>query len=179
MTSAELKNLIVKYAAEQREEEVIWFYNWVSSIKPKTIVEIGIKEGGNLKILSTHLDKDGMTVGIDPRKEIPWKMDDSECGVHHIAGDSHAKETKEKLISLLNGRCIDVLFIDGDHSYEGMVADFYDYSPLVRAGGIIAVHDIFYLDPVAKAWEDIPGNDWYESPRNRSSIGIGFIIKGG
>jgi predicted O-methyltransferase YrrM len=37
---------------------------------------------------------------------------------------------------------IDLLFIDGDHSYNGVKKDFTDYSPLVRKGGWIAFHDI-------------------------------------
>jgi len=37
---------------------------------------------------------------------------------------------------------LDFLFIDGDHSREGVWADFRLYSPLVRAGGLIAFHDV-------------------------------------
>jgi predicted O-methyltransferase YrrM len=37
---------------------------------------------------------------------------------------------------------VDFLFIDGDHTYEGVRRDFEMYSPLVREGGIIAFHDI-------------------------------------
>lgn len=177
MTDLELKETIYKYQAEQREDEVIWFYRHVEKIQPKIIVEIGIKEGGNLKVLSTHLDKEGVAIGIDPRQEIPWKMNDAECQVFHICGSSHDETTLESLKAILGPRKIDVLFIDGDHSKEGMLQDFYDYSPLVRSGGIIAVHDIFYLQGVSDAWEEVPGEDWYESPRSRSSIGIGFIIK--
>ena len=177
MTDAELNGLISKYQAEQRVEEVVWFYRHVEKIQPKVIVEIGIKEGGNLKVLSTHLDKDGLAVGIDPRQEIPWAMDDAACPVHHIKGDSHRELTIATLEVLLNGREIDVLFIDGDHSKEGMLQDFADYSPLVRVGGIIAVHDIFYLDDVAAAWAEVPGNIRHESEKIHSSIGIGFIIK--
>jgi cephalosporin hydroxylase len=179
MTDNDLIDLARKYQAEQREDEVIWFYRAAEKIKPKVIVEIGIKEGGNLKILSTLLDSTGIAIGIDKRREIPWGMDDTECEIHHIIGYSETKEVRDSLISTLNGRKIDLLFIDGDHSYEGMLRDFYSYGPLVRTGGIIAVHDIYYLEPVAKAWEEIPGEDWYESSRNRSSIGIGFIIKEG
>jgi predicted O-methyltransferase YrrM len=177
MQDSELKALVTQYQAEQREAEVIWFYRAVEKIKPKIIVEIGIKEGGNLKVLSTHLDEDGVAVGIDPRQEIPWKMDDAKCPVHHIKKNSHLEETVEDLKAILNGREIDVLFIDGDHSKAGMLQDFHDYFPLVRSGGIIAVHDIYYLKDVADAWAEVPGAQRFESERNQSSIGIGYIIK--
>ena len=36
---------------------------------------------------------------------------------------------------------IEFLWIDGDHTYEGAMADFVKYSPHVIDGGIIAFHD--------------------------------------
>jgi predicted O-methyltransferase YrrM len=47
-----------------------------------------------------------------------------------------------KIEGILKGRKVDFLFIDADHSYEGVKKDFEMYSPLVRKGGIIAFHDI-------------------------------------
>jgi predicted O-methyltransferase YrrM len=43
---------------------------------------------------------------------------------------------------LLGPLALDVLFIDGDHTYEGVKRDFLMYKPLVRNGGLIALHDI-------------------------------------
>ena len=36
---------------------------------------------------------------------------------------------------------IDLLFIDADHSYQAVRRDWDDWSPYVKAGGIIALHD--------------------------------------
>lgn len=179
MLDSELKTLMDKYDAEQRIDEIIWFYRYCEQLKPKVIVEIGNKEGGNLKILSTHLSKDGLCIGVDWRKDgIPWKGDDALCPVMFVNGDTHKKETLDQVTAILHDRPIDVLFIDGDHSYEGMLADARDYGPLVRNGGIIAVHDIYYLRAVADAWRDLPIKGYrYQTARNQSSIGIGFVYK--
>jgi predicted O-methyltransferase YrrM len=40
------------------------------------------------------------------------------------------------------GGALDVLLIDGDHSYDGVRRDFELYTPLVRPGGLIILHDI-------------------------------------
>lgn len=60
--------------------------------------------------------------------------------MHLIRGDSHAKEVVARVRDIT--QCLDLLFIDADHSYEGVKHDFLSYSPLVRPGGIVAFHDI-------------------------------------
>lgn len=37
---------------------------------------------------------------------------------------------------------IDLLFIDGDHSYEGVLADLKNWTPFVRMGGVVVLHDV-------------------------------------
>ena len=61
---------------------------------------------------------------------------------------------------LLAGKKVDLLFIDGDHSYEGVKKDFEMYSPLVADGGVIAFHDIavhtkFAHCEVDRFWNEI------------------------
>lgn len=41
---------------------------------------------------------------------------------------------------------IDLVFVDGDHSYESAKSDIISWLPHVRTGGIIAVHDYFTVD---------------------------------
>lgn len=38
---------------------------------------------------------------------------------------------------------IDFLYIDGDHTAEGCMADFQNFLPHVRPGGLIVLHDVF------------------------------------
>ncbi len=35
----------------------------------------------------------------------------------------------------------DMIFVDGEHSYEGVTEDYNNYYPLVKSGGVIAFHD--------------------------------------
>jgi predicted O-methyltransferase YrrM len=39
---------------------------------------------------------------------------------------------------------IDLLFLDGDHSYEAVRQDFEDWAPKIRPGGFLALHDVVH-----------------------------------
>ena len=63
-----------------------------------------------------------------------------------IQGMSEAPETLEKM----RGEQIDLLIIDGDHSYGGVKRDFENYRPFMRSGGLILFDDYETVD-----WPDI------------------------
>jgi len=93
--------------------------------------------------------------------------------LHLLKVDSHRKETLEKVKEILDGEFLDFLFIDADHSYEGVKMDFEMYSPLVKSGGIIAFHDIVLRGAgVEKFWNEIKKNSIYKEIGN-----IGVIYK--
>ena len=62
--------------------------------------------------------------------------------VHLVEANSHLPETLDKVKEILGGELLDFLFIDGDHSFAGVLKDWEMYSPLVAPGGIVAFHDI-------------------------------------
>jgi hypothetical protein len=65
-----------------------------------------------------------------------------EQRLHLVGGSSRSPRTLERVRRALGGRGLDLLFIDGDHGYEGVKHDYVTYGALVRKGGIIALHDI-------------------------------------
>ncbi len=60
------------------------------------------------------------------------------------------QNTLKTLKGILGGREIDLLYLDGDHSYAGIKSDYERYEPLVAKDGIIGIHDIWEIpDPEA------------------------------
>jgi len=121
--------------------------------KPKIIMEIGTARGGTLFLFSRIFPKNSFIISLDlpggefgagyPWWEIPlYKSFSKDKQIHLIRVDSHKIKTLEKVKNILGDRKIDLLFIDGDHTYRGVKKDFQFYNPLVRKGGIIAFHDI-------------------------------------
>lgn len=46
-----------------------------------------------------------------------------------------------KRVIASGGEPIDLLFVDGDHSYAGLRDDWLSWSPLMKVTGIVALHD--------------------------------------
>jgi|GEM_PF-719672 predicted O-methyltransferase YrrM len=86
-------------------------------------------------------------------------------------GDSKSVFKTKKLAALLK-KGIDLLFIDGDHSYEGAKADIDNYTGSILSGGIVAIHDCvtpdnhlphylhFEVQKAANEWQDKVGSAW-------------------
>ncbi len=138
----------------QKAEEIEWLFELVSEQRPKTLLEIGMDEGGTLFLWTRAAAADAHLIAIDTRPPGPiglWSpfplvrrgfaREDQRIDLL-MAADSHEPATASRVQKLLSGQKIDLLFIDGDHSYEGVWQDFRKYSPLVRPGGLIAFHDV-------------------------------------
>jgi predicted O-methyltransferase YrrM len=128
-----------------------------SSIGAKTIVEIGVRRG-RLSILLAEIptlkslflidswekDEPLGRENLDPTKVKKnaravkrWAKRDSRVRVLHMPSSEAARR-------LADG-AVDFVYVDGDHSFEGVAADIADYTPKLRAGGIISGDD--YNDP--------------------------------
>lgn len=97
--------------------------------------------------------------------------------------------TRDEILRILNGDLLDLLFIDGDHSYKGVKNDFELYSPIIKDGGIICFHDIVHHPAgtvshpteVDRFWNEIKKDyDYIELIENpyQGWGGIGVIRKG-
>ena len=143
----------------QMREEILALAKAVQSINPKTILEIGTCNGGTFFIWANLASELAITCDLNKSKirdELyqSFPPPDSKCKIIPLAGDSHKQEFLDTVKNKLNGNPVDFLFIDGDHTEEGVRSDYNMYSPLVRSGGIIAFHDILEKQP-------IPGNQVY------------------
>lgn len=49
---------------------------------------------------------------------------------------------------------IDLLFVDGDHSYEGVLADWNTFGPALAPGAVLAFHDTAWAEGVQRVVEE-------------------------
>jgi cephalosporin hydroxylase len=141
-TTGLANSAVQAHGAIQKVDELAQFLDLIRSAGPQVIVEIGSYAGGTLWAW-TQIARSVYAVDLPPTGTYASTgAPQQPHGASMVFGDSHDPLTVETLRSILQGRPIDVLFIDGDHTYEGVKADHVMYGPLVRAGGLIAFHDI-------------------------------------
>jgi predicted O-methyltransferase YrrM len=153
---------------KQIKEEITQLLKLLSKNPPKTICEIGTAEGGTLFLFSKVSNPDATIISIDlpESRSTKWRIPFYKSfathnqKIHIIHSNSHSLYTVEKVQQILNNRKLDFLFIDGDHSYEGVKEDFEMYSKLVDKNGLIAFHDICLHPPqtgckVNQFWNEI------------------------
>ena len=162
--------------AYQNAVEFGALWTLVASRPHTRILEVGSLFGGTLWWWS-HLPKIKRLVSVDmPTDWEPLRDGVREaraewagwfsprCEFTLIDGDSQNPET----IARVDGP-FDFAFIDGDHSYDGVRADWLNYSPLIRPGGMVAFHDTWpnrdRHEPGVVKWVDelrhhLPSIEW-------------------
>lgn len=140
-------------------------YATVRATRPHTILEIGSARGKSAcaMALACRQNGRGMVYAIDPHQENAW----TEVGVK---GGSYEflkqrlraydltrwcqiiRATSQEAVRAWS-KPIDILFIDGDHSYEGVKHDFEAFRPWLTPEALVLFHD--------STWEYCRDNEYY------------------
>ena len=132
------------FAPYQISSEILALASFLAERRPDIYLEIGTANGGT-HFLIRHLCptlQTSIAIDLDIHNRHLVDLLTATPRSHYIVGSSTHPRTRGRLERTLAGRQIDTLFLDGDHSYEGVKADFDLYRGYVRPGGIIVFHDI-------------------------------------
>jgi cephalosporin hydroxylase len=181
----EYANLSV--APSQIRSEIAALLRLLQKAPPRVILEIGTGRGGTLLLFARVAAENATLITIDlplgqPREQLLRAGARSGQEIHILRANSHECSTLERVKRIAAGRAIDFLFIDGDHSYEGVLRDFSLYSPLVHKRGWIAFHDIApgpmeFVGGVPRLWSELRhGHEVHEFVNDWSQGGLGIGV---
>lgn len=169
IATEELINRAFALGAIQVREEITAFVQFLRGRKLRNIMEIGSESGGTFYLWCRLASLGGLKISLDKPDGASgsWRFVPSEelekrtrlfqsfaPRVKVVTGDSHSPAVQSVIDSILGEEKLDLLFIDGDHSYEGVRADYEMYREFVAPGGIIAFHDIQHLGP-EQLWKEL------------------------
>lgn len=125
---------------------------WIAGFQPKNVLEIGTV-GATFFLLSK----------LSTGKKASVDINDASMRLHFglyghdwrfFQGNSQTPEMKKQVSEYCD--FYDLIFIDGDHSYEGVKRDFENYRTLLSDRGVILFHDV---DPDHVAKGPLGGGD--------------------
>lgn len=137
----------------------------IEKLQPNDIyLEIGVDEGRSLTVARHYANPEVWTIGVDyidpparaPYMNQPFGYSPNGQGMIKHGSKCLFIHADANMFSLLWDRPISLLFIDGDHSYEGVQKDHNSWVSKVKKGGTILYHD--YDHPDVKRFID----DTYE-----------------
>jgi predicted O-methyltransferase YrrM len=135
---------------------------WLAQTEKKTILEIGVYEGGSVCWFSDHFmdHPESRLIAIDPftgstehsehleqYPELTSLEQTARGNIYKSRNASKIDVTRAKSQEVYSdilkeyNKKIDVLYIDGDHSGLGVMIDTCLYAPLVKSGGLIIWDD--------------------------------------
>ncbi|MBF0193896.1 MAG: class I SAM-dependent methyltransferase [Magnetococcales bacterium] len=118
--------------------------------KPAAYLEIGVSRGESMTLAKPPT----FCIGIDPTPliKVPFH---TETELFKIESDSFFVD--QDLPSLLNGRDLDLAFIDGMHTFEQVLRDFINVEKYCHPETLIVLHDCLPLDAITSARNRISG----------------------
>ena len=129
-------------------DEAALLYRLARNVEIGPVAEIGRFKGGSTVVFANALPEGvelwsyDLHVALRPDmtgEQLDRELDEAltrlgvRDKVHLLVGDSRTVDPPPEPLELL--------FIDGDHSYEGAKADFERWSAFVRPGGHVLFHD--------------------------------------
>jgi predicted O-methyltransferase YrrM len=114
------------------------------------LVEIGVWHGVTTALLRRAMSPAGVLYGVDPFPNGRLGFNAQSVIAHRrVAKESNGSMRWVRAMSVDAARAYvssgarrpDFIFIDGDHTFEGLRADWEAWSGLVASDGVVALHD--------------------------------------
>jgi FkbM family methyltransferase len=184
-----------KYNILQNPLEIQDFAEFYQALNCKNVLEIGTYLGGTFYLLCKLSNLNGKKISIDcpyatfgsdevkvKQNEIDQYLLKFSDNVFVIRDNSNSPTCLEKLKNILNGELLDFIFIDGDHTYDGVKSDFEIYKNFLKNEGYIAFHDISshisqdnVKNGVCMFWNELKNKYTYVEFNRESFGGIGLV----
>ena len=161
---------------EQNLDEMFWMVDRIRG--SRSVLEIGSRNGATLQVLACACQYGAKIRSIDIERydELEAaisKLQEAGFDAERLTADSTSQEAIKWAQD--NGP-YDFVFIDGDHTYEGVKADWENYGPM---GKCVGFHDIAnLLLGVPALWAEIKKTyrtDEISAPT--CDMGIGIVEK--
>jgi len=162
------------------------------ALRPETYVELGVGTGGSLTAAATAAatyQTPTMLVGIDS-----WQGDEHSGYYEYYEGDAMYRDLCDyfattfpqvrvergffaDILPRFAAGSVDILHIDGLHTYDAVKGDFTSWFDRVSPNGVILLHDIAVQDRgfgVYRLWNEL--KEHFTTLEFHHSFGLGVVL---
>lgn len=188
-----------KFEYEEKFQDIAWpwaghkyfAYDLIRNKRPERVVELGTFRGTSLFSFAQAIKDENLNTelcGIDTwqgDEHSGFYGDDIYNGVQGIRKEFYKKQeiklirkTFDEAINEFSDKTIDILHIDGLHTYDAVKHDFENWFSKVKDDGIILFHDIMVTRDdfgVYKFWSEIKNE--FKVMEFEYSYGLGVLFK--
>ena len=153
-------------------------------------LEIGTRDGDSLRVVLENAGdllsvwvadiwgSDYGGTGRGSHQHIEQLLDDFRFDGRRVFLDGNSRVTIPALMPE-QAEAFDLVLVDGDHSYEGGMADLDNTWPLVRPGGCVVFHDITHPahPDLRKCFDEFAGKHRCQTEVISEPFGVGVAWK--
>lgn len=140
---------------QQYPDEIAEVLNYLLQSKSKysNMLEVGSAAGGNSKVFSEILSIPKLYIVDDNNHPRHGYRPSTLKGLDYIEyiGNSQTQEAKN-WVNNLNTK-FDIVYIDADHSFDGLYKDMQNFIQFVANDGYVVLHDTLVCEGVVRAAE--------------------------
>jgi predicted O-methyltransferase YrrM len=145
--------------------------------QPNNIIELGTNLGlGTAYLAKGNLNSEVITIEGNEQLHSIAKKNLNHLGLHHVKS-VHALFDDVFLDLLRNNKAVDMVFVDGNHTYEATLRYFKNSLPYMSEKGIIIFDDIYWSREMHRAWEEIKKNERVTATVDIYTMGIIFLSR--
>lgn len=172
---------------KQVYDELCAFEIFLKQYKPHNILEIGTYTGATFWLMCQYSTgyKVSIDVVLDENRKDREKQKTFGSDVILIDSSSQNPSTVNSVIKRTNNAKFDLIFIDGDHTFDKVMTDFDIYSKFLSSRGVVVFHDI---DPdhkegdrygVRRVWDGLIGHKMEIISKQKNNAKYGYPARSG
>lgn len=190
-----------KFEYEEKLKDIGWpwaghkffAYDLIRNIKPKCIVELGTHYGTSFFSFCQAIKDEAINTNLyaidtwTGDKHSGFYEDEVFEKVNKIKKEYYSdqnivllRKTFNKALKDFSDKSIDILHIDGLHTYEGAKHDYRSWRKKVKDDGIILFHDTFVKETdfgVYQLWDELKKNHSVIEFSHSYGLGVMFLDK--
>lgn len=127
------------------KDEALFLNKLIKDVQPKASLEIGCAEGMSSMTICESVGPDVKHIILDPFQSTDWKNN----GINNLknAGLNNFELLEERSEFVLprfleQGKKFDFVFVDGWHTFDHVLVEFFYINRMLNIGGVVAFDDI-------------------------------------